>query len=96
KDYWSDCVGFSDTVTGVVARCVWKDFDGSKAYIALQSESLETNNQFSGVIIGGSGPLEGVTGDLSFTWSYFVYENDDGLSTITGETLDLQGNYQLP
>jgi len=96
KDYWSDCVGLTDTVTGVVARCVWKDLDGTNVYITLQSESLGTENKFSGVIIGGSGPLQGITGDLSFTWSSFVFQRIDDQSTVTGQTLDLHGNYQVP
>ena len=96
KDYWSECVGFTDTMTGVVGRCVWKDLSGTNIYITLQSEKLGSENLFNGAIIGGNGPLRGITGDLSFTWSSVIFQKEDGRSTITGQTLDLHGNYQLP
>jgi hypothetical protein len=96
KNYWSDCVGFSDTVDGVVARCVWKDLSGSEIYISLKSNPLHEGGQVVGTIVGGSDYLKGLSGDLSFTWSSFSDQEDSGKSMIMGQTLDLNGSYQLP
>jgi len=96
KNYWSDCVGFSDTVDGVVARCVWKDLSGSEIYISLKSKPLHEGGQVVGTIVGGSDHLKGLSGDLSFTWSSFSDQEDNGKSMIMGQTLDLNGSYQLP
>jgi len=96
KDYWADCVGLTDTSTGVVARCVWKDLHGTKVYLALQSENLQVDNRFVGTIVGGSGHLQGITGELSFMWSSVIVQEEAGKSSITGQTLDLQGSYQIP
>jgi len=96
KDYWSDCIGFSDTVDGAVARCVWKDLSGSKIYISFKSKPLHEGGQVVGTIVGGSDRLEGLSGDLSFTWDSFSIQEDSGQSMIMGQTLDLHGTYQLP
>ncbi len=96
KNYWSDCVGFSDTVSGAVARCVWKDLNGSEIYIALKSKPLHEGGQVTGTIVGGSDHLKGISGDLSFVWSTFSTQKEAGKSMIMGQTLDLKGTYQLP
>ncbi|WP_306535185.1 hypothetical protein [Geobacter sp.] len=69
KDYWSECVGFADSVTGVVGRCVWKDLAGPEIYIMLQSNQLQQGSLVTGTIVGGTGPLAGISGDVSFNWS---------------------------
>lgn len=96
KNYWSDCVGFSDSVDGAVARCVWKDLNGSKVYISLKSKPPREGGQVVGTIVGGSGQLEGLSGNLFFTWSSFSVQEESGKSMIMGQTLDLNGNYQIP
>ena len=96
KDYWSDCVGLADSETGVVARCVWKDLAGPKVYITLQSEKLQQDNPFSGTIVGGTDHLKGITGELSFLWSSLSFQDEEGKSSVTGQTLDLHGSYQVP
>jgi len=96
KDYWADCVGLADSVTGVVARCVWKDLHGTKVFVALQSERLQKENPFTGTIVGGSGHLKGITGELSFIWSSVTFQDEAGKSSVTGQTLDLRGSYQVP
>ncbi len=96
KNYWSDCVGFSDTVDGAVARCVWRDLSGSEIYVSLKSKPLHEGGQVVGTIVGGSDHLEGLSGDLSFTWASFSVQEDSGKSMIMGQTLDLSGSYQLP
>ena len=96
KDYWSECVGLADTATGTVARCIWKDLDGPEIYITLQTERMQENNPVSGKIVGGSGHLAGITGDLSFIWSSVSFQREDRVSTLTGQTRDLQGSYSIP
>jgi len=96
KDYWSTCVGLSDSVTGSVARCVWKDLDGPEVYMTLQSDRLQTDSRVTGSIVGGSEHLEGISGDLSFVWSDVTFLEEAGVESVTGQTLDLSGTYQVP
>lgn len=96
KDYWSDCVGLSDSVTGTVARCVWKDLDGTELYITLESEKWQEATLFTGNIVGGSGRLQGIIGELSFTWSSLTVQQEASGQIASGQTLDLQGSYQVP
>ena len=96
SNYWSECVGFSDTSSGVVARCVWKDLDGSEIYVALKSKELHEGGQVVGTIVGGSNRLKGISGDLSFGWFSFIVQKDGDKSMMMGQTLDLKGTYQIP
>jgi hypothetical protein len=96
KDYWSDCVGLSDSTTGIIARCVWEDLDGTELYLTLQSEKWQEATPFTGNIVGGSGRLQGIVGELSFTWSSFIVLQEESGSTASGQTLDLHGSYQIP
>ena len=96
KDYWSECIGLADSVSGTIARCVWKDLDGPEIYIILQSEQLQGGNKVTGTIVGGSEHLEGISGDLSFIWSSVSFQQEDGKSMVSGQTLDLSGSYQIP
>ena len=96
KHYWSECVGLSDTASGAVARCVWKDLDGPEIYLTLQSDRLQTDQQVTGAIVGGSEHLEGISGELSFVWSSISFQREGGKSMVSGQTLDLSGSYQLP
>ena len=96
KDYWSDCVGLSDSTAGIIARCVWKDLDGTELYLTLQGEKWQEETPFTGNIVGGSGRLQGISGELSFTWSSFIVQQEESGTTASGQTLDLQGSYQIP
>ena len=96
KHYWSECVGLSDTASGAVARCVWKDLDGPEIYITLQSDRLQSDQRVTGVIVGGSEHLEGISGDLSFIWSSISFQKEGGKSMVSGQTFDLSGSYQIP
>ena len=96
KDYWSDCVGLSDSTAGIIARCVWKDLDGTELYLTLQGELWLEETPFKGNIVGGSGRLKGIIGELSFTWSSFIVQQEESGTTASGQTLDLQGSYQIP
>jgi hypothetical protein len=96
KHYWSECVGLSDTASGAVARCVWKDLDGPEIYVTLQSDRLQSDQRVTGTIVGGSEHLEGISGDLSFAWSSISFQKEGGKSMVSGQTLDLSGSYQIP
>jgi hypothetical protein len=97
KDYWSECVGLADSATGVVGRCVWKDLAGPELYLMLQSDRLQQGSQVTGTIVGGTGPLAGISGDLSFSWSTVIVQTDaDGAVTMTGQTRNLDGRYRIP
>ncbi|HAM49874.1 MAG TPA: hypothetical protein DCP92_03970 [Nitrospiraceae bacterium] len=97
KDYWSECIGLADSVTGVTGRCVWKDLAGPEVYITLQSDKLQQGGLVSGAIVGGTGPLAGISGDLTFNWSLVITLTDaDGIVTLTGETKNLGGHFRMP
>jgi len=96
KDYWSTCVGLSDSFTGTVARCVWQDLDGPEVYITLQSDQMQEDNIVTGNIIGGSMHLKGIQGGLSFKWSSVTFQKDGKKATVTGQAADLVGSYQIP
>ncbi len=96
KHYWSECIGLSDSVSGAVVRCVWKDLDGPEIYITLQSDHLQSDHRVTGTIIGGSDHLQGISGDLSFIWSSVSFQEDGSKSMLSGQTFDLSGSYQIP
>ncbi len=97
KDYWSECVGLADSVTGVVGRCVWKDLDGPEIYLTIQSDRLQQGSQVTGTIVGGSGKLAGISGELSFNWSSVITQTDaEGVVNVTGQTRNLGGKYRIP
>lgn len=96
KNYWSTCVGFADTVTGMTARCVWKDLDGPELYMTLKSDRMQSDDQVSGRIVGGTDHLEGISGDLSFAWLTVTVQKEAGAETVTAQTLNLTGTYQIP
>jgi hypothetical protein len=97
KDYWSDCVGLADAATGIVGRCVWKDLAGPELYVVLQSDRLEQGSLVKGTIVGGTGPLTGISGELSFNWSSVIVQTDaQGIEELTGQTLNLAGRYRAP
>jgi len=96
KNYWSTCVGFADTVTGMAARCVWKDLDGPEIYITLKSDRMQTDDQVTGSIVGGTDHLEGISGDLSFAWLTVTVQKEAGAESVTAQTLNLTGTYQVP
>lgn len=96
KDFWSKCVGLSDTESGTVARCVWQDLYGGKIFITLRSDRLQEDNLVTGEIVGGTDNLEGISGELSFSWSSVTFQKEGAVSTVTGQALGLEGNYRVP
>ena len=97
KDYWSECVGLGDSVTGIIGRCVWKDLAGPEIYLTLASDRLKQGSQVTGTIVGGTGDFAGISGDLSFNWSSITDMTDaDGTVTVTGQTRNLGGRFRVP
>jgi len=64
--------------------------------MTLQSDRLQTDSRVTGSIVGGSEHLEGISGDLSFVWSDVTFLEEAGVESVTGQTLDLSGTYQVP
>jgi hypothetical protein len=94
-DYWSECAGLWDAEAGSATRCVWRDADGEgKAYSVLEGRVVEQGVQVTGRFVGGSGNLQGLTGELSFTWTSVFRNRTD--KVLTGHTENLSGSYQLP
>jgi hypothetical protein len=97
KDYWSECIGLADSATGVTGRCVWKDLAGPEIYLTIQSDKLQQGSLVSGSIVGGSGKLAGISGDLLFNWSSVITQTDaNGIVNVTGDTRNLVGRYLIP
>ncbi len=95
SDFWAQCVGLSDSVSGSSARCVWRGMDGKdRVYSVISGQPLKQGIQVTGEIVGGSGSLEGVSGTFTFTWtSTFVDRNEN---IFTGHTQNLSGSFQIP
>ena len=97
KDYWSECIGLVDSTTGLVGRCVWKDLAGPEIYLTLQSDKLQQGSQVTGTIVGGSGHLAGISGELSFNWSSVItLTESEGIVSVTGQSKNLSGSYRVP
>jgi hypothetical protein len=94
KDYWAECVGLSDSVTGSSARCVWRSMEGEKAYIVLSGQPLEERVMVTGEFISGTGSLQEIEGTFTFTWSSVFINKNQGI--FTGQTKDLKGSYKIP
>ena len=94
EDYWAECVGLSDSVSGGSVRCVWRSMEGDKAYIVLTGQPLEQRNKVTGEFVGGTGSLRGIKGTFTFTWSSVFTNESQGI--FTGQTNDLKGSYRIP
>lgn len=94
SDYWSDCVGLWDSVTGGGMRCVWRGREGTKIFSVLSGKLLEQGIAVKGEILGGTGAAQGIEGSFTFTWSFVVF--DDNRRLLTGYTSDLAGSYRIP
>jgi hypothetical protein len=94
EDYWAECVGLSDSVSGGAARCVWRSMEGDKAYIVLTGQPLKQTSKVTGEFVGGTGSLRGIEGTFTFTWSSVFSNESQGL--FTGQTMDLKGSYRIP
>ena len=94
EDFWAECIGLSDSVTGSAVRCVWRSLNGVKAYSVLSGQPLKEGVKVTGEIIGGTGSLKGVSGTFAFTWTATFMDETQGI--FTGHTKDLSGQFQIP
>lgn len=94
-DLWSECAGLWDARTGSATRCVWRDPGGEDAaYCLLEGRLVEEGVRVTGQFVGGAGKLNGLTGNLSFTWKSVFRNPTDNI--LTGHTENLSGSYNLP
>lgn len=93
-DFWAECIGLSDSVSGGSVRCVWRSLKGEKVYSVLSSQPLEEGVRVTGDFVGGTGSLKGVSGTFGFTWTSTFFDKDQDM--FTGHTEDLSGSYRIP
>ncbi len=84
----SEIIGFSDSRTGVQARCVWTDERGDEVFSELTGKEAGPGKPIEGRFIGGTGRYAGVTGEYSFEWQRLV-DSDDG--KVSGRVVGLKG-----
>ena len=94
EDFWAECVGLSDSVTGSSVRCVWRSLKGEKVYSVLSGQPLKEGVKVTGEFVGGTDNLKGLTGTFNFTWKSAFTDKDQGI--FTGFTQDLKGTYKIP
>ena len=94
EDFWAECIGLSDSLTGSSARCVWRSLNGEKAYSVLSGEPLKEGVRVTGEFVGGTDSLKGLTGTFNFTWTSTFMNKNQGI--FTGHTKDLKGSYKIP
>ena len=88
----ADAIGFSDSRTGVVGRCIWTDEHGDKVFSEIKGGALGAGNRIEGTFTGGTGRFEGATGDYVLQWQYVV-ESEDG--TVGGRAIGLKGRARI-
>ena len=94
RDFWAECVGLWDAGTGGTLRCVWKQPGGrDEAYLVLDGQIVKENVRVSGEFLGGTGALQGLSGNISFTWWSVVRDRLERV--LTGYTEDLHGSYRV-
>jgi len=96
KDYWSECIGLTDSQSGSVARCVWRSLDDQEVYITLKGNKFAQGSKVTGKIVGGTGAAAGISGTLQFEWSSMSFQKNNGSATIGGYAKKLSGSFQLP
>ena len=94
EDFWAECIGLLDSVTGSSVRCVWRSLKGEKAYSVLSGQPLKEGVKVTGEFVGGTGSLKGLTGAFTFTWTSTSIDKAQGM--FTGHTQDLSGSYRIP
>ena len=57
EDFWAECIGLLDSVTGSSVRCVWRSLKGEKAYSVLSGQPLKEGVKVTGEFVGGTGSL---------------------------------------
>lgn len=96
-DFWSEVIGFSDSQTGTIARCVWSDLDDrQQLFIELKTKRMSASDQVFGKIVGGTGRYAKATGTMNFTWRSVTFYKENGHPMVSGQTTDLEGDFHLP
>lgn len=85
-------MGFTDSATGMIGRCVWTDERGDQVFCELKGQAVASGNHIVGTFTGGTGRYAGVTGEYEFEWQY-VIEADDG--AVSGRVVGLKGRAHL-
>lgn len=96
QDYWSECIGLSDSVSGSDGRCTWKGTGGQEIYLILKGKRLARGSEVNGTIIGGTGTATGITGSLSFIWSTMSVQPGQDSMVVGGYAKEFKGEYKLP
>lgn len=92
KGFKADVIGFKDTLKGLQGRSVWTDERGDKVFSELHREPGVTSTLITGKFLGGTGRFTDITGEYTFNWKRFIY-NDNG--KVSGRVVDLKGWAQL-
>lgn len=96
KDFFAQCIGLADFATGSDIRCVWRTLEGQEIYLTLRGTRMEQGSRVSGNFVGGTGNLDGITGELHFTWTSMSFTQASDETGIGGFSQDVSGSYQLP
>lgn len=88
RGFRGDAIGFTDGDSLRVGRFVWTDENGDQVFGTLAGELLATGQRIVGVITGGKGRYDGLSGDFAFLWQYAVQAEDGALQ---GRGVSLEG-----
>jgi hypothetical protein len=84
-------IAFTDGTPNGVGRAVWTDERGDRIFSELHGAAAETGQRVRGTITGGTGRWDGITGEYSFDWRYFV--EDEGRAQ--GRAVGLRGRARI-
>ncbi len=96
KDFWAQCIGLEDTGTTSSFRCVWRSLKNEEVYVVLDAKKQQEGATVSGVIVGGTGNLAGITGLLKFKWSVLLFDRQGDKASVGRYAESLNGRYNLP
>jgi hypothetical protein len=88
RGFKAEVLGLSDTMSGLLARCIWTDERGDKVFSELRGKGKLKDNAILGRFIGGTGRYAGVTGEYAFTWQRLI-DTEEG--QVSGRVTDLEG-----
>lgn len=88
RGFKADLIGFSDNLSGSLARCVWTDERGDKVFSQLHGAGKVAGELIEGRILGGTGRYAKLTGEYTFRFKRMTY-TDNG--AVSGRVVDLKG-----
>lgn len=95
SDFWSECIGLTDSETGSTVRCLWKGTEGNSISLILMGKTLQRGTAVAGEIVGGSGTFSGISGTLSLHWSTMSVQSENGVKRVGGYAKDLKGAFKM-